>query len=150
VRGSSVFRIVPPVTALSFSELESQFAFRRRVDAIGRVGISERYAALREQYTVQSHRARLLFADGRLQQPCCSALFHLAVGSVKASRLAYTALREAEQALRNPIVDVVSPDVVQRATDWNRQQLDRLEAQLRLLDLVDGVMLPLQKLIGQL
>jgi hypothetical protein len=98
----------------------------------------------------QSQRARLQFADPRLQQPCCSALFQLAVQSVKVSRLAYAALREAELALRSADADVVSPDVVQRAIDWNRQQLDRLAAQLRLLDLVDGVMLPLRKLVGQL
>jgi hypothetical protein len=138
------------VAALSFSELESQFALRRRVDSAGRSEIADCYAALRQQYTEQSHRAQLQFADRRLQQPCCSALFHLAVGSVNASRLAYTALREAEPALRSSAADVVSPDIVQRAIDWNRQQLDRLENQLRLLDLVDGVMLPLRKLVGQL
>jgi len=150
VRGPLDFRIVPPLAALSFSELESQFALRRRVDSAGRSEIVDSYAALRQQYTEQSHRAKLQFADPRLQQPCCSTLFHLAVGSVKASRLAYTALREAEFALRSADVDVVSPDVVQRAIDWNRQQLNHLEAQLRLLDLVDGVMLPLRKLVVQL
>jgi hypothetical protein len=150
VRGPSVFRIVSPAAALSFSELESQFAIRRRVEAAERSNIADCYAALRQQYTEQSRRAQLQFADGRIKQPGCSALFHLAVESVKASRLVYAALREAEAVLRSGDAAVVSLDVVERGIVWNRQQLDRLEGQLRLLDVVDGVMLPLRKLFGQL
>ena len=150
MRGPSVFRIVPPAAALSFSELESQFALRGRVEAAKRSQIADCYAALRQQYTEQSRRAQLQFADPRIKQPGCSALFHLAVESVKASRLVYAALREAEAALRSGDTGIVSPDVVERGIVWNCQQLDRLEGQLRILDLVDGVMLPLRKLLGQL
>jgi hypothetical protein len=151
VRGPSVFRIVPPTGTLSFAELESQFALRRRIEAIDRAEIAECYSALRRQYSEQSRRAQLQFADPRIKQPGGATLFHLAVESAKASRLVYTALREAESALlRSADASIVSPEVVERAIDWNRRQLDRLEAQLRLLDHVDGVMLPLRKLLRQL
>lgn len=46
MRGPSVSRIVPPAAALSFSELESQFAFRGRVEAAKRSQIADCYAAL--------------------------------------------------------------------------------------------------------
>ena len=123
---------------------------RRRIEAAERSGIAESYSALRHQYAAQSRRAQQQFADRRIKQPGCSALFHLAVESVKASRLIYSALREAESALRGGDGRVVSPEVVERAIDWNRRQLDRLAGQLHLLDLVDGVVAPLQKLFVQL
>jgi hypothetical protein len=151
VRGPSVFRIVPPTGTLSFAELESQFALRRRIEPADRSEIAECYSALRRQYSEQSRRAQLQFAEPRIKQAGGAALFHLAVESAKASRLVYTALREAEPALwRSADASIVSPEVVERGIDWNRRQLDRLEAQLRLLDHVDGVMLPLRKLFGQL
>jgi hypothetical protein len=151
VRDASVFRIVRPTGTLSFAELESQFALRRRIEAVDRSDIVECYSALRRQYSEQSRRAQMQFADPRIKQPGGATLFHLAVESAQASRLIYTALREAESALlRNADASIVSPDVVERAIDWNRRQLDHLEAQLRLLDHVDGVMLPLRKLFGQL
>ena len=112
--------------------------------------MAERYALLRRQYTEQSQRAQLHFADSRIKQPSCAALFHLAVDSVKASRLVYAALREADSAVRTSDMHLVPPEVVGRAIDWNGRRLDRLEGQLRLLDLVDGIMLPLRKLFGQL
>ncbi len=150
MRGPSILRVVPPADSLSFDELEAQFAMRRRIEAVERSGIADSYSALRHQYSAQSRRAQQQFADRRIKQPGCSALFHLAVESVKASRLIYSALREAESALRGGDGRVVSPEVVERAIDWNRRQLDRLAGQLHLLDLVDGVVVPLQKLFVQL
>ena len=148
--GPSILRVVPPADSPSFDELEAQFAMRRRIEAAERSAIADSYSALRHQYSAQSRRAQQQFADRRIKQPGCSALFHLAVESVKASRLIYSALREAESALRGGDGRVVSPEVVERAIDWNRRQLDRLAGQLHLLDLVDAVVVPLQKLYVQL
>ncbi len=147
LQSSGSFLPRPPCRFRSWSR---SFALRGRVEAAKRSQIADCYAALRQQYTEQSRRAQLQFADPRIKQPGCSALFHLAVESVKASRLVYAALREAEAALRSGDTGIVSPDVVERGIVWNCQQLDRLEGQLRILDLVDGVMLPLRKLLGQL
>ena len=150
MRGPLVFRIVPPAAAITLSELESQFAIRRRVDSAARSDMAESYAALRKQYADQSRRAQRQFADSRIKQPGAAALFHLAVESVKASRLVYAALQEVDQAFRSGDTRVASPEVVERAIDWNRQQLNRLEVQLRILDLVDDVLPPLRKLFVQL
>jgi hypothetical protein len=150
VRGPLVFRIVPPAVSLTLSELESQVANRRPVDSPQRADIAESYAALRKRYADQSRRAQRQFADPRIKQPGAAALFHLAVESVKASRLVYTALQEADQAVRSGDMWVASPEVVERAIDWNRQKLDRLEGQLRILDLLDDVLPPLKKLSVQL
>jgi hypothetical protein len=150
VRGRSVFRIVPPLADLTFSDLESQFGIRQRIEAVKRPAIADSYAALRKQYADQSRRAQHRFADARIKQPACAALFHLAIESVKAARLVYEALQEAERVLRSGDAWIISPEVVERAVDWNRRQLVRLEGQLRLLDLVDEVILPLKKLFGQL
>jgi hypothetical protein len=150
VPGPSILRVVPPADSASLDELEAQFAMRRRIEPAERSAIADSYSALRNQYSAQSRRAQQQFADRRIKQPGCSALFHLAVESVKASRLIYGALREAESALRGGDGRVVSPEVVERAIDWNRRQLDRLAGQLHLLDLVDAVVVPLQKLYVQL
>jgi hypothetical protein len=150
VGGPSILRVVPPSHSLSLPELEAQFAPRRRIEPGERSEMAESYSALRPLYAEQSRRAQRQFADQRIKQPGCSALFHLAVESVKASRLIYGALREAESALRGGEPRVVSPEVVERAIDWNRRQLDRLAGQLQLLDLVDEVVAPLQKLFCQL
>lgn len=149
VRGLSTFRIVPPVAGLSLSELESQFAVRRPVEAAERREIAECYDALRRQYAEQSRRAQLRFADPRIKQSSAAAIFHLAVESVKASRLVYAAIQEAERALRGDSW-LTPPEIVERGIDWNSQQLHRLEGQLRLLDLVDGVLPPLKKLFDRL
>jgi hypothetical protein len=150
VRGRSVFRIVPPVASLTFSELESQFGIRRRIEANDRPEIAESYAALRKQYADQSRRAQQLFADARIKLPACAAQFQLAIESVKASRLVYDALQEADRVQRSGDSWIVSPEVVERAIDWNRRHLIRLDGQLRLLDLADEVILPLKKLFTQL
>jgi hypothetical protein len=150
VRGRSVFRIVPPTVELTICDLESQFGIRRRIEAANRGEIAESYAALRRQYADQSRRAQQLFADPRIKQPACAALFHLAIESVKAARLVYEALQQAEHVLRSGDAWIVSPEVVERAIDWNRRQLLRLEGQQRLLDLADEVILPLNKLFVQL
>jgi hypothetical protein len=150
VRSRSVFRIVPPLPDLTFSDLESQFGIRQRIEAADRPEIAESYAALRKQYADQSRRAQQQFADPRIKQPACAALFHLAIESVKAARLVYEALQEADRVLRTGDAWIVSPEVVERAVDWNRRKLMRLEGQLRLLDLVDEVILPLKKLFAQL
>ena len=150
MRSRSVFRIVPPLPDLTFSDLESQFGIRQRIEAANRPEIAESYAALRKQYADQSRRAQQQFADPRIKQPACAALFHLAIESVKAARLVYEAIQAADRVLRSGDAWIVSPEVVERAVDWNRRKLVRLEGQLRLLDLVDEVILPLKKLFAQL
>lgn len=150
MRGRSVFRIVPQPAELTFSDLEAQFGIRRRIETAARPEIAESYAALRKQYAEQSRRAQQLFADPRIKQPACAAHFRLAIESVKAARLVYDALQEADRVLRSGDAWIVSPQVVERAIDWNRRRLVRLDGQLRLLDLVDEVILPLKKLFVQL
>jgi hypothetical protein len=150
VRGRSVFRIVPPQAELTLSDLESQFGIRLRIEAANRTAMAESYAALRRQYADQSRHAQQQFADPRIKQPACAALFHLAIESVKVSRLVYDALQEADRVLCNGDAWIVSPEVVERAVDWNRRLLVRLSGQLHLLDMADEVILPLKKLFDQL
>jgi hypothetical protein len=150
VRGRSIFRIIQPRAEFTFSDLESQFGIRQRIEAPNRPEIAESYAALRKQYAEQSRRAQQLFADPRIKLPACAAQFHLAIESVKAARLVYDALQEADRVLRSGDAWIVSPEVVERAIDWNRRRLVRLEGQLRLLDLADEVIPPLKKLFAQL
>jgi hypothetical protein len=150
VRGRSIFRIIPPRAEFTFSDLESQFGIRQRIEAANRPEIAESYAALRRQYAEQSRRAQQLFADPRIKLPACAAQFHLAIETVKAARLVYDALQEAVRVLSSGDAWIVSPEIVERAIDWNRRHLVRLEGQLRLLDLADEVIPPLKKLFSQL
>lgn len=150
VPATFTLRVLAHPPTPSIAALESRFELRDRAEGIDAAELSLRYAAMRRQYSEQSLRAKHLFADPRLKQPSCAALFQLALGAVKISRHLYDAFRRAEAATPQSGSTVVPAEAVREALDWHETQLEKLERQIEFLNFVDALAPMLRTLVDQL
>ena len=88
------------------------------------------YSMLRQQFGRLSHRWHPLLTDERLRESRMSAVHRLAVQALDISRLIYAELENERQGQ-----SLLAPrPILERLLDWNSLLLDRVSAQLKLVD----------------
>jgi len=108
-------------------------AERLQVPSADRESFVPEFKELRRRFGELTQRSQVLLADPRLKHSELAVLHRLALEGLTVSKLIYAELEQEETSSEA----IVPPALVEELMEWNEEQLDRLETQLRLLDSTD-------------